>query len=84
MTLNIRHRVLPTPADAAPCVWCTKLTDIWADTPFRPDIGAVPLHLLCGVWMRDAYKAWVSDSPMAAADFATMSAALGRMAQIEP
>lgn len=28
-----------------------------ADTPFRPDLGAVSLHLFCSQWIRDAYRA---------------------------
>ena len=50
------------------CVWCGKPTPIVADTPFRPDLGALPLHLLCGVWMRDAYKKWQSGQVLDADD----------------
>jgi hypothetical protein len=40
------------------CVWCGQPTRLRADTPFRPDLGSLPLHLTCGVWMRDAYRHW--------------------------
>jgi hypothetical protein len=41
-------------------VWCGTPTDIRAETPFRPDIGELPLHLFCGVFMRDAWRKWSS------------------------
>lgn len=31
-----------------PCVWCGDLTNIKAETPFRRDLGFLPLHLTCG------------------------------------
>lgn len=65
--LNIRHRVADRGGQGylgasqrvvGQCVWCGG--DAWtaADTPFRPDLGAVPLHLFCGVDLRNAYRAW--------------------------
>ena len=42
------------------CVWCGAECRTKAETPFRPDLGRVPLHLFCGVDMRDAYRAWQS------------------------
>lgn len=30
-----------------PCAWCGEPTDIRAETPFRPDLGALPLMLTC-------------------------------------
>ncbi len=58
--LRIRYqmpldRPLPAPL---PCTWCNKPTQTRADTPFRPDVGSVPLHLICSQWVRDAYRAW--------------------------
>lgn len=39
-----------------PCAWCGKPTDIMADAP---GVGMrLPLHLLCGVAMRNAYRKW--------------------------
>lgn len=40
------------------CVWCGSTCWTTAETPFRPDLGQVPLHLFCGANMREAYKAW--------------------------
>lgn len=56
--LTIRHHV-PKDHYAArwyACVWCGGLTDILAETPFRPDIGALPLMLTCGAHMRQVYR----------------------------
>lgn len=39
-----------------PCVWCQSPTDIRAKTPFRPDLGAVPLHLFCAAEIIDLYN----------------------------
>jgi hypothetical protein len=58
--LRIRYQLpvgKPLP-DPAPCSWCGKPCQTRADTPFRPDLGAVPLHLICSQWVRDAYRAW--------------------------
>jgi hypothetical protein len=52
------------------CVWCGTVCWTMAITPFRPDLGAVPLHLFCTAELRDAYKAWqagqIQDHPDAA------------------
>jgi hypothetical protein len=58
--LTIHHRLPVDPRDRVerPCVWCGQPTPITALTPFRPDLGRVPLMLVCGVLMRDAYRAW--------------------------
>lgn len=40
------------------CAWCGEPTPMRAVTPFRPDLGSVPMHLLCGSDMREAYRAW--------------------------
>ncbi len=58
--LRIRYQLpvgQPLP-DAQPCAWCGKPAQTRADTPFRPDLGAIPLHLICSAWVRDAYRAW--------------------------
>ena len=47
-----------------PCIWCGKPTSVWADTPFRPDLGALPLMLTCGALMRDAYRMWEAGLPL--------------------
>ena len=39
------------------CVWCGEQTPIMAETPFRPDLGAVPLMLTCGAQLIRAYRA---------------------------
>lgn len=57
MTATIRMTV---PRDEGvfierPCVWCLDATDILADTPFRPDLGAVPLHMLCAAEITNLY-----------------------------
>lgn len=83
--LNIRHRVQKGPGETflqasqrvvGQCVWCGG--DAWtmADTPFRPDLGAVPLHLFCGVDLRNAYRAWKAGeelSPMMVAGMQRLS-----------
>ncbi len=65
--LNIRHRIQRNPGQTfleasqravGPCVWCGGVAWTAADTPFRPDLGQVPLHLFCGVDLRNAYRAW--------------------------
>lgn len=45
--------VIPTGA----CVWCGQPTPVMAETPFRPDLGAVPLMLTCGAQVIRAYRA---------------------------
>lgn len=39
-----------------PCVWCGEGTDTLADTPGRPDIGRVPLHVWCAGAVIEAYR----------------------------
>lgn len=31
----------------APCSWCGEQTDSWGDTPGRPDLGRIPIHIMC-------------------------------------
>lgn len=48
-TLSISSRVPAIEGGTEwPCVWCLEPTDVTARTPFRPDLGSVPLHLTCG------------------------------------
>ena len=54
------------------CVWCGETCWTKADTPFRPDIGQVPLHLFCGADMREAYKAWRDGLPLLPSQVAGM------------
>jgi hypothetical protein len=57
--LPIRHHVSRDWAKAAPvgdCVWCGRPTSTLAETPFRADLGAVPLMLTCGAHMRIVYR----------------------------
>lgn len=56
-TLHHRIAIDPRYRRERPCVWCGKPTQIMALTPFRPDLGAVPLMLSCGVFMRDYFNA---------------------------
>jgi hypothetical protein len=42
----------------APCAWCGGPTPMRALTPFRSDLGSVPMHLICGHDMRAAYLSW--------------------------
>lgn len=89
MTDTIRHRgrrLENGGYDRTPigeCVWCGKLTNLMADTPFRPDLGALPLHLFCGVWMRDAYHKWKSGQVLDADDMDGMKR-LSMLPQLGP
>lgn len=85
--LNIRHRIQRNPGQTyqeasqrvvGQCVWCGG--DAWtaADTPFRPDLGAVPLHLFCGVDLRNAYRAWKAGEPLSE----QMTAGMRRLSQL--
>ena len=58
--LTLHHRVPFARRDAPmrPCIWCGQPTPVMAETPFRPDLGALPLMLTCGSLMRDAYRIW--------------------------
>ena len=42
------------------CIWCGAVCWTTALTPFRPDLGAVPLHIFCAQAVREAYAAWQS------------------------
>jgi hypothetical protein len=39
-----------------PCLWCTEPTDTMAETPGRPDLGEVPLHVWCAGEVIVAYR----------------------------
>lgn len=56
LTLHHRMPVEPSQRVERPCIWCGEPTALMALTPFRPDLGAVPLMLTCGVLMREAYR----------------------------
>lgn len=43
-------------ARLAPCVWCVEPTDARAETPGRPDLGEVPLHVWCAGEVVVAYR----------------------------
>jgi hypothetical protein len=43
-------------APVAACVLCGEPTDIRAETPFRPDLGRVPLHLFCSAELIELYN----------------------------
>ena len=63
--LTLHHHLPGHPQDwrsmpTAPCVWCGLPTPLRADTPFRLDLGSLPLMLTCGAMMRDAYRRWNS------------------------
>lgn len=61
---RVREAIAAMP-DAA-CAWCGGPTPMRADTPFRPDLGSVPMHLMCGQEMREAYRRWKAAEPIAA------------------
>jgi len=44
------------PGPEWPCAWCKAPTDVLADTPGRPDIGRLPLHIGCGVAILRAFE----------------------------
>lgn len=86
---DIRHRIQRSPGQTyleasqrlvGQCVWCGG--DAWtmADTPFRPDLGAVPLHLFCGVALRNAYRAWQAGEELTP----QMVAGVSRLAALAP
>ena len=63
--LTLHHRVPWSPdAPKRACIWCGAPTAVMADTPFRPDLGALPLMLTCGPLMRDAYRMWKAGIPL--------------------
>jgi hypothetical protein len=56
--LRIRHHV-PHDHDRSvkrACIWCGRPTDVLAETPFRPDLGFLPLMVTCGAHMRIVYR----------------------------
>ncbi|MCA1570836.1 MAG: hypothetical protein LC798_11065 [Chloroflexi bacterium] len=55
---TIRSVMPYRPGPTLPCVWCGDPTDVKAETPFRPDLGSVPLHVLCGTQVLLAYEQW--------------------------
>lgn len=59
---SIREAVSRLPDGA--CVWCGGATPMRALTPFRPDLGSVPLHIICGSDMREAFEAWRDGVPL--------------------
>lgn len=44
------------PEYQVPCVWCAFPTSTRAETPGRPDLGEVPLHVLCAGAVIVAYR----------------------------
>lgn len=68
---TIRHHipagVLNGTDDASPeyaCVWCGQPTKIMAETPFRPDLGFIPLMLTCGAELRAAWRQHQAGLPL--------------------
>jgi hypothetical protein len=73
--LTLHHRTVLDPSQrrvVGKCVWCGQDSQIVALTPFRPDLGALPLHLTCGVMLRDAYKDLKAGRALHPADQANM------------
>lgn len=67
--LTLHHRVqVDRSGPSGPCVWCGEQTDIWAITTFRPDLGRLPLHLFCGIWLRDAFSRAMQDGRVLTAE----------------
>lgn len=64
--LRIRHHVPQNHETSIkrPCVWCGQPTDILAETPFAPELGALPLMLTCGAHMRIVYRAFQAGQPL--------------------
>lgn len=59
---NIGENFPPT----GQCIWCGTVCWTLAATPFRPDLGEVPLHLFCSAALREAYAAWRQGVPIRA------------------
>lgn len=57
---DIRGNFPPT----GTCIWCGSVAWTTAITPFRLDLGEVPLHMFCAVEIRQAYQAWKDGTPM--------------------
>lgn len=41
-----------------PCIWCGQPTDITFVPEFQPELGPLPMHMLCGVLLIRAYERW--------------------------
>ncbi len=39
-----------------PCVWCGDLSDALGETPGRPDLGSLPIHVFCAGAVIVAYR----------------------------
>jgi hypothetical protein len=77
------HHVIPRDMANAPrrrCVWCGGVTIVMTETPFRPDLGALPLMITCGVDMRDAYKRVLAGRTLTA----EQQEGVARLAALEP
>lgn len=81
--LPIRHHIRRDWAKAAPvgvCVWCGRPTSTLAETPFRPDFGAVPLMVTCGAHMRIVYRMIQNGQPLDAWETKRVGALRGLVA----
>jgi hypothetical protein len=67
-TIRGTFRLRPRPEDFAPCVWCVLPTDVRMITPFRPEIGSVPLHAGCAGAIIVAYEEFQATKRLSAAD----------------
>jgi hypothetical protein len=55
--MSTLHGTMPYDrGEERPCVWCGRPTDIRFIPEFRPDLGPLPLHMMCGVLLIRAYE----------------------------
>jgi hypothetical protein len=55
-TIRGHFSLRPRPEEWAACVWCEAPTSFRMVTPFRPEIGSVPLHAGCAGAIIVAYE----------------------------
>jgi hypothetical protein len=79
-TIKGSFSLRPRPEEWAPCVWCEDPTSFWMVTPFRPEIGSVPLHAMCAAEIIFAYNEFQATKKLGPVDAVRMT----RLLEIPP
>jgi hypothetical protein len=81
---TIRHHVPYEQGPEAACAWCGDPTDVSAETPFRPDIGRLPMHLFCSPEVLAAWRRFQAGLVLTEREQAGMARLAGLPARLEP
>lgn len=66
-TIRTRVPIVEGSRAEVPCCWCGGLTDVRAETPFRPDLGTIPMHIFCAADVIRTFEAMQAGRTLEAA-----------------